>query len=457
MLNRDDILDNSRNSFSCEIIGDIEFRHHTFYKPLDFNQTIFTGTVIFENVTFKKSVSFDGAKFNKPICFIDCKFEQGANFSLAHFKACNFFQSCFTGRVMFWHTDFDGDASFKQVKFLAAQQNKGENNFSWSTFHKKAIFEFTEFYTPAYFHRTIFNDEVQFDESRFMNLLHFWGKQNDVLCHRFDVINPDKISTLTHIFTDDTERHRTYKGESFSEFLCFNNILSTSHLREQLSQPLILSDNEIELIVKAWEKGNRKMFADGHLVTFRGAIFKSLDDFKCHYVDLSMTAYFDKNIFGTKEQRQLFEQKLTENSFDVFISHASEDKAIIVRELNNNLRRMGWATWLDEKSLKVGDQLNEKLEQAMCQCCSGVIILSPNYIQKRWTKFELERLLELSETMGKNLYFVWYMLDENQVRTWSPVIANRIAANVGLNLHDIDESTMIEQLAEKLAKIMRHC
>lgn len=48
--------------------------------------------------------------------------------------------------------------------------------------------------------------------------------------------------------------------------------------------------------------------------------------------------------------------------WDVFISHSSEDKDSIVRELANLLDKLGVKVWYDEFSLKVGDSLTQKID-----------------------------------------------------------------------------------------------
>jgi hypothetical protein len=49
--------------------------------------------------------------------------------------------------------------------------------------------------------------------------------------------------------------------------------------------------------------------------------------------------------------------------WDVFISHASEDKDSFVRPLATELRKNGLRVWYDEFSLRLGDSLNESIKQ----------------------------------------------------------------------------------------------
>jgi hypothetical protein len=49
--------------------------------------------------------------------------------------------------------------------------------------------------------------------------------------------------------------------------------------------------------------------------------------------------------------------------FDVFVSHASEDKDDVVRPLAQALQARGLEVWYDEFELRVGDSLRRKIDQ----------------------------------------------------------------------------------------------
>lgn len=54
--------------------------------------------------------------------------------------------------------------------------------------------------------------------------------------------------------------------------------------------------------------------------------------------------------------------------YDVFISHASEDKELLVRELAIALRNLGLRVWYDEFTLKPGDSLYESIDRGLESC-----------------------------------------------------------------------------------------
>lgn len=52
-------------------------------------------------------------------------------------------------------------------------------------------------------------------------------------------------------------------------------------------------------------------------------------------------------------------------SWDVFISHASEDKDVFVRPLATALRQLGVSVWYDEFTLTVGDSISRSIDKGL--------------------------------------------------------------------------------------------
>ena len=71
--------------------------------------------------------------------------------------------------------------------------------------------------------------------------------------------------------------------------------------------------------------------------------------------------------------------------WDLFLSHASEDKETIVRELVNELQKYDMKVWYDEFSLETGDSLSRIIDKGLQESRYGLVILSPAFFQKGWT------------------------------------------------------------------------
>jgi uncharacterized protein YjbI with pentapeptide repeats len=436
-------------------IASLDFRGHTFDGAVNFKGAIFTGAADFSGAVFKRFATFDSAQFRQSARFRRCRFEQGAQFSLAAItEEADFFQTVFYGRAMFWRTRFQKRADFSQIKVARADwlppRYDGQLNLSWARFYDKALFTYAEVEWPVHLHRTVFADHVYFDQCTFDDAVCLNGRENEVLFPRFDVIDPAKVAYLeaNAIVRSDTERHREYQQERVSEFVCFNNVLSDEDLCEKLEAlpNSVLTPQEIGAIRQAWAAGARKMFADDHLVSFRGTTFRDLDKLLCKYVNLD-NVIVDREIAGTPTERRAFEARLKPASFDVFISYASEDKETIVRPLGRKLQEMGYAVWLDESEMEGGEELVTSLDSAMLRARVGVMVVSPAFVGKKWTQYEVDRLLQMSRESGKKLLVVWHKVDEERVRAWSAAIAGRRAFAT--------ERYDINQLALQLARAIR--
>ena len=120
---------------------------------------------------------------------------------------------------------------------------------------------------------------------------------------------------------------------------------------------------------------------------------------------------------------------VADEEYDVFVSHAYEDKKSFVDEFVEALRNQGLKVWYDTDKLKWGDSMREKIDRGLAKSRYGVVILSPNYIaeHKYWTKAELNGLFQVETVNGKTILPIWHNLTKKQVVEYSPIIADRKA------------------------------
>ena len=126
---------------------------------------------------------------------------------------------------------------------------------------------------------------------------------------------------------------------------------------------------------------------------------------------------------------------------DVFICHASEDKAALVRPLAEALRDENVDVWYDEFSLKLGDSIRRSIDKGLKQSRFGVVVLSPAFFQKQWTQYELDGLAE-REMSGhdKVMLPVWHDVEHDDVMQYSPSLAGRVAVSSSDGIsHIVDE------------------
>ncbi|MDQ8181896.1 DUF1883 domain-containing protein [Pelagicoccus sp. SDUM812005] len=122
---------------------------------------------------------------------------------------------------------------------------------------------------------------------------------------------------------------------------------------------------------------------------------------------------------------------------DVFISHASEDKADLVRPLANELISHGLDVWYDELTLRIGDSLRQKIDQGLANSRVGLVILSQAFIAKGWTNYELDGIVTRSVSGEQILLPIWHGLTKQQVMDFSPSVADKVARSTAT--HTIQE------------------
>lgn len=137
----------------------------------------------------------------------------------------------------------------------------------------------------------------------------------------------------------------------------------------------------------------------------------------------------------------------TGKRWDVFISHASEDKDEFVRPLAKALEQSGLEIWFDETTLKVGDRLREAIDYGLSKSRYGIIVLSKHFFLKDWTKEELEGLTTKEIGGVKVILPVWHNVTRDEVAKHSPTLAGRLAARSQDGLEKV-----VRQLREAMGK-----
>jgi hypothetical protein len=132
--------------------------------------------------------------------------------------------------------------------------------------------------------------------------------------------------------------------------------------------------------------------------------------------------------------------------WDVFISHASEDKKTVVLALAAALQARGLRVWYDEWVLTIGDSLLEKIDAGLRKSAFGVVVLSRSFFGKKmWPKAELDGLMQKEVGGQKVILPVWHGLTIEDVRGHSLILAGRLAGTTEEGL---------DSLADKLVRAM---
>lgn len=89
--------------------------------------------------------------------------------------------------------------------------------------------------------------------------------------------------------------------------------------------------------------------------------------------------------------------------WDVFLCHASEDKAAVARPLYKHLKAAGVQCWLDEAEIVWGDSIVTRIQEGLARARFVIVVLSPSFLKKGWAQKELRTALTLEIEGRSNL------------------------------------------------------
>ena len=129
--------------------------------------------------------------------------------------------------------------------------------------------------------------------------------------------------------------------------------------------------------------------------------------------------------------------RLRSPRYDLFISHAAEDKDQVARPLAQSLTERGLKVWYDETELRIGDNLRERIDEGIRESRFAVVILSPAFFAKRWTRYELDGIVQLVVNERHVLMPIWHNITIEEVRQESATLANIVAMSTAS--HSIED------------------
>lgn len=133
--------------------------------------------------------------------------------------------------------------------------------------------------------------------------------------------------------------------------------------------------------------------------------------------------------------------------YDVFISHASEDKDNVVRPLAHALRELELEVWYDEFELRIGDSLRRTIDKGVANSRFGVVVLSEDFFKKGWPNYELDGLVTKGIDGEQVILPVWHNISKAQVIAYSPSLADKLARSTSTHT--------VEDIAAEIAGLVR--
>jgi hypothetical protein len=113
-----------------------------------------------------------------------------------------------------------------------------------------------------------------------------------------------------------------------------------------------------------------------------------------------------------------------DKKYDLFISHASEDKDAIVRPLATILERLSVRVWYDEFSLQLGDSLTASIDKGLQESRYGLVVLSKAFLSKKWPEYEYRSLMTREIDGERVILPLWYDVTKDDIKNFSLYLAD---------------------------------
>lgn len=138
--------------------------------------------------------------------------------------------------------------------------------------------------------------------------------------------------------------------------------------------------------------------------------------------------------------------------WDVFISHASEDKPY-VDPLANALEDARVSVWYDTLVLEWGDDLRTVIDKGLINCRYGIVVLSKAFLgKKKWTEHELNGLFAREQAGRKLILPIWHGIMRDDLLQYSPALADRLAKIAGSDSYENIVHSLLDMLGRPVSQ-----
>ena len=134
--------------------------------------------------------------------------------------------------------------------------------------------------------------------------------------------------------------------------------------------------------------------------------------------------------------------------YDVFISHANDNKEEFVNALTKVLGRLGISVWYDANSLDWGDDWKLQIRNGLKKCRFGIVVISPEFLGREWTEKELNELLQRQNESGEKVVLpLLYRMTIDDLKKNYPKVAD-------IQTRTVTTETDVRDVAIDFARIL---
>ncbi|MCY3886099.1 MAG: DUF1883 domain-containing protein [Chloroflexi bacterium] len=134
------------------------------------------------------------------------------------------------------------------------------------------------------------------------------------------------------------------------------------------------------------------------------------------------------------------------DGYDVFISHAAEDKNDVAAPLAHALVAEGLRVWYDDFELRIGDSLRRRIDAGLARSRFGVVVISLHFLEKNWPQYELDGLVTREMTGEQVILPLWHRITKGEIVQTSPSLADKVARSTS--------DFTIDEIAREIAEVI---
>ena len=158
-----------------------------------------------------------------------------------------------------------------------------------------------------------------------------------------------------------------------------------------------------------------------------------------------------ETLYSEFEKRRKNDSQDEDDMYDVFISHASEDKKDFVDPLVEALQNEGIRVWYDTLEMQWGRSLREQIDNGIKRSKFAILVLSKHFFEKKWPQRELDGILAKQDITGACPLPIWYNLSYEDVYQFSPTLAGVFSLPTDTNsIEDICKALKLQLGKEEI-------
>ena len=148
-------------------------------------------------------------------------------------------------------------------------------------------------------------------------------------------------------------------------------------------------------------------------------------DMVVNYLEQLYNNYVFWDSLENKQTIQQSQKRGLTAMYDVFISHANQDKTAYVDDLKKSLDKLNIQVFYDKDTLEWGDNWKNKILEGVKKAEFAIIVISDNFFGREWTEKELMDFLNRQNQKGQKIILpILHEISVEKLQEKYPAIAD---------------------------------